>query len=145
MAALGFNVTAHRIAAYTFASVIASVAGILLVWQNSQISPGTAGIGAAIDILIIAVVGGMRHPIGPFLGAVAFVLLENFAIDLIDRERFNMVIGTAFLLIVLFSPDGILGLWNQFRPKLRFKRDAQLSADRVDGSESVKTSSLDNN
>ncbi len=56
----------------------------------------------AIDILIIAVVGGLSHPIGPFLGAVLFVLMETFAIDLIDRERFNTVIGLVFLLIVLF-------------------------------------------
>jgi len=42
---------------------------------------------------------------------VIFVLLENFAIDFIDRERFNTLIGLCFLAIVLFSPDGVLGLW----------------------------------
>ncbi len=42
MAALGFNVTAHRIAAYALASVFASTGGILLVWQNAQIAPGTS-------------------------------------------------------------------------------------------------------
>ena len=62
-----------------------------------------------INILIIAVLGGMRHPIGAFLGAIVFVLLQNFAIDLVDRERFNLVIGGVFLAIVLFSPDGLLG------------------------------------
>jgi hypothetical protein len=59
MAALGFNVTAHRVAAYTFAVVIAAIGGILLVWQNAQIAPGTAGIPAVIDILVIAVIGGI--------------------------------------------------------------------------------------
>ena len=39
------------------------------------------------------------------------MLLQTFAIDLIDRERFNLVIGGVFLAIVLFSPDGLLGLW----------------------------------
>lgn len=53
MAALGFSVTAHRILAYTFASVIAAVGGILLVWQNAQVVPGTAGIPQVIDILEI--------------------------------------------------------------------------------------------
>ena len=48
------------------------------------------------------------------------MLLENFAIDLIDRERFNTVIGLAFLLVVLFSPDGLLGLWARIRSKFRF-------------------------
>ena len=67
-----------------------------------------------INILVIAVLGGMRHPIGAFLGAIVFVLLQNFAIDLVDRERFNLVIGGVFLAIVLFSPDGLLGLWARF-------------------------------
>ena len=44
-----------------------------------------------------------------------FVLLQNFAIDLIDRERFNLVIGAVFLVIVLFSPDGLLGWWDRLR------------------------------
>ena len=85
---------------------------------NGRISPGSIGVGVVIDILVIAVVGGLRHPLGPFLGALAFVLLENFAIDLIDRERFNTVIGCAFLLVVLFSPDGLLGLWQKAKGRL---------------------------
>jgi branched-chain amino acid transport system permease protein len=113
MRALGFNVTAHRVAAYAIAGFIASLGGILLVWFNSRISPGTVDTGPIFDILIIAVLGGMRRPIGPFLGAVIFVLLENFAIDFIDRERFNTLIGACFLAIVLFSPDGVLGLWGR--------------------------------
>ena len=60
----------------------------------------------------------MRHPIGAFIGAVVFVLLQTFAIDLLDRERFNLVIGCVFLAIVLFSPDGLLGLWAQLRQRL---------------------------
>ncbi|HMO06886.1 MAG TPA: branched-chain amino acid ABC transporter permease, partial [Paracoccaceae bacterium] len=58
MAALGLNVTAHRIAAYAFAGSIAAVGGILLTWQNAQIAPGTAGLPAVVDILGIAGVGG---------------------------------------------------------------------------------------
>ena len=59
----------------------------------------------------------MKHPIGAFLGALVFVLLQTFAIDLIDRERFNLVIGVVFLAIVLFSPDGLLGLWAKLRSR----------------------------
>ena len=83
MAAIGFNVTAHRIAAYAFASVIAAVAGVLLVWLNGQVSPGTAAVDPAIDILVIAVVGGIGHPIGPFIGALLYVLLRTFALDVL--------------------------------------------------------------
>jgi branched-chain amino acid transport system permease protein len=119
MAALGYNVTAHRVAAYAFAGLIAGVGGILLTWQSSQISPGTIGIQAAIDILVIAVVGGLRRPIGPFIGALIYVLLKTFAVDVLisfglSGERFQLMIGLGFLIIVFFSPDGILGLWDKF-------------------------------
>ncbi len=122
MRAIGYNVTLHRIFAYFLAGLIAGSAGVLMVWFNGRISPGSVGVDVVIDILVIAVVGGMRHPIGPFIGAVAFVLLENFAIDLIDRERFNTVIGLAFLLVVLFSPDGLLGLWMRIKGALKLRR-----------------------
>jgi branched-chain amino acid transport system permease protein len=114
MSALGFNVYLHRVAAHGFAGFIAALGGVLLVWMNGRISPGTIDIGPLISILVIAVLGGLRHPVGPFIGAVVFVLLKNFAIDLIDRERFNTLIGLVFLAIVLFSPDGLLGLWQRF-------------------------------
>jgi branched-chain amino acid transport system permease protein len=122
MRALGFNVTAHRVAAYAVAGLIASLGGILFTWFNGRISPGSIGIGPLINILVIAVLGGVRHPIGPFIGAVVFVLLQNFAIDLVDRERFNMLIGTIFLAIVLFSPDGLLGLWQRLRTHFSARR-----------------------
>ena len=119
MNSLGFNVTAHRVAAYAVAGLIAGVAGILLVWYNRLITPGSVGTSWLINILVIAVLGGMRHPIGPFLGAIVFVLLQTFAIDLIDRERFNLVIGGVFLAIVMFSPDGLLGLWARLSARFR--------------------------
>ena len=66
MAALGFNVNAHRVAAYVFAALIAALGGILLVWSYGEIAPGTVSVSAAIDILVIAVVGGIGNPIGAF-------------------------------------------------------------------------------
>ncbi len=115
MNALGFNVTAHRVAAYAVAGVLAAIGGVLMVWYNNRVSPGSASTEMMLNILIIAVMGGMKHPIGAFIGAIVFVLVQNFAIDIIARERFNLVIGAAFLSIVLFSPDGLLGLWSYFR------------------------------
>jgi branched-chain amino acid transport system permease protein len=131
MAALGFNVTAHRIAAYSFASLIAAIGGILLVWSNAQISPGTAGIGPVIDVLVIAVVGGISRPIGPFIGAFIYVLLRTFALDVLvsvglPAERFQLLIGLGFLVIVFWSPDGVLGLWDRYRSRSRARDGADL-------------------
>ncbi len=119
MEAIGYNVTAHRIAAYAFAAVIAAVGGILLVWQNNQISPFSVGVDVVINLLIIAVVGGLGHPIGPFIGAFIYVILRTFALDALvavglDGRRFQLLIGFGFLIIVLFSPDGVVGLWRRW-------------------------------
>jgi branched-chain amino acid transport system permease protein len=118
MNALGYSVVAHRIAAYAVAGLLAAVGGVLMTWYNGLITPGSVSVSWLINILVIAVLGGMKHPIGPFLGAIAFVLLQTFAIDLIDRERFNLLIGAVFLAIVLFSPDGLLGLWARLKARL---------------------------
>jgi branched-chain amino acid transport system permease protein len=128
MAALGFNVNAHRIAAYAFAAFIAALGGVLQVWNYRQISPGSVSVDRAIDILIIAVVGGITRPIGAFIGALIFVLLRTFALDVLvafglDGNRFRLLIGLGFLVIVFWSPDGILGLWERWlqrgRPQAR--------------------------
>jgi len=122
MAALGFNVTAHRVAAHALASVFASIGGILLVWQNAQIAPGTIGIPSAIDILVVAVIGGLRRPLGAFVGAFIYVILQVFSPDVLgafgfSAERFKLIIGLGFLAVVLFSPDGVLGLWDRWRAR----------------------------
>ncbi len=114
MNALGFAVTAHRIAAYAVAGFLAAIGGVLLTWYSGLIVPGSIGTGALLKILVIAVLGGIRHPIGAFIGALVYVLLQTFAMDVLGdshRDRYNLVIGSVFLLIVLFSPDGLLGWW----------------------------------
>ena len=82
----------------------------------------------------------MKHPIGAFIGAIVYVLLQNFAIDLFVRERFNLVIGGVFLAIVLFSPDGLLGLWAKLRSAWR---GPSLPTRRGDNRESNEEKNLD--
>jgi branched-chain amino acid transport system permease protein len=117
MAALGYHVKAHQVAAFALAGFMAASGGVLSVWYHGRIAPTTVNLVATINIMIIAVVGGLAHPAGAFLGAVLFVFVQNFAIDLIDRERFNTLIGLTFLVVVLFSPDGLLGIGRQLRKR----------------------------
>jgi branched-chain amino acid transport system permease protein len=118
MRAVGFNITAHKVVAYFYSGIIAGLAGVLLVWFNGRVSPGTIDVGQAIEVLVIAVIGGLRHPIGPFLGAAFVILIQTFAIDIVGGERFNTLIGLVFLAIVFVSPDGLLGLWGKIKPLL---------------------------
>ncbi len=108
--AIGIPTTPVIVAAYAFAGFIAGSGGILNIWLQERISSFSVGLGPIVDILVIAVIGGLKHPIGAFIGAIAFVLLDTFAVDFIDRERFNTLIGLVLLAIVMGAPDGLHGL-----------------------------------
>ena len=111
MRALGFNVTAHRIAAFTLAGFVSGIAGLLGVWYNGQMSPGAIDLTRNINILMIAVLGGLMYFEGSFVGAIFFVLVTTFAssftnwvngFDLPLQLGFNTLIGIAFLLVALY-------------------------------------------
>lgn len=108
MRSLGFNVEVHRVWAFTLAGVVAGIGGVLGVWYNGAISPGTIDLTRTINLLVIAVVGGLAYFEGALVGAVFFTLITNFASSF--TGRFNTVIGLAFLVIAVFSPQGLLGL-----------------------------------
>ena len=64
LASLGYTVPLHRALAFGFAAFVASLAGVLAVWWDGQISPQNLGLGATIDLLIIAVIGGLGRDRG---------------------------------------------------------------------------------
>jgi branched-chain amino acid transport system permease protein len=100
-----------------------SLQGILSVWWNTQISPGSIDLGRAIDILIIAVVGGLYRIEGAWLGAIVFVVIENWSRTKFDfigaNQRFNTVIAGLFLVIVLLSPGGLIGIIERINAGIR--------------------------
>ncbi|MAT04559.1 MAG: ABC transporter ATP-binding protein [Acidimicrobiaceae bacterium] len=117
MASLGFNVALHRTLAFTFAGFIAGVAGVLNIWWNGQIDPTSISIGPTLDLLIIAVIGGIVHLEGAWLGAFVYVMANNYMRNLpfadtigLTEARFNTVVGLLVLLIMLLSPDGLVGV-----------------------------------
>jgi branched-chain amino acid transport system permease protein len=108
MTALGLNTTAVRVAGFTVAGLVASAGGVLSVWFNGQVSPGSLDIVRTIDILIIAVLGGVVRIEGAWVGAFLMSVLTVYASDVTDY--YNTVIGLVFILVVVFSPEGSLGL-----------------------------------
>ena len=120
--ALGFNVTRHRILAFGLAALIAAIAGVLSVWYNRRITPGSINLAQTIDVLIIAVIGGLYRLEGAWVGALTYALLDNYSRkwtptvgDVLGPERFNTILGVVFLVIVLLSPGGLVGLWERAR------------------------------
>ena len=123
MASLGYTVPMHRTLAFTFAAFIASLAGVLYVWWNGQIDPATIGLQGTIDLLIVAVIGGLGRIEGAWLGAFVFIVINNYVRDswltrFLDDVgiggSFNTIIGVIFLVIVIVSPDGLMGAWGRF-------------------------------
>lgn len=115
MGALGYRVGLHRIVLFGIGGFVAGVSGILAVWYRGNISPGVVDLTRTIDVLIVAVIGGLGYPIGAFVGAAMFLIIDTFAssiviLDFSFRERFNSLIGLGFVLIVLVAPNGIVGL-----------------------------------
>jgi branched-chain amino acid transport system permease protein len=114
MASLGYNVPLHRTVAFAFAGFIASLGGVIFVWWNAHIDPASIDLGATIDLLVIAVVGGLYRLEGAWVGALFFVVINNYSqrISFIG-PRFHTLIGAIFLVIVLVSPGGLMGLWER--------------------------------
>lgn len=116
MASLGYAVPLHRALAFAYGAFVASLAGILLVWWEGQIAPGNIGIGATIELLVICVIGGLARIEGAWLGAFAFIVINNYVRDVelpVIGGSFNTIIGLVFLAIVIVSPDGLMGLWDR--------------------------------
>jgi branched-chain amino acid transport system permease protein len=122
MRALGYNVALHRTVAFGVGAFVAAIAGTLSVWYTTQISPGGVDIGQTINVLVIAVIGGLYWLEGAWIGALLFTVLDNYSRTWLPTvgtwlgpERFETVLGLIFLLIVLLSPGGLMGIWHRLR------------------------------
>jgi branched-chain amino acid transport system permease protein len=123
MASLGYNVALHRTVAFGFAAFIASLGGILYVWWSGQIAPGNVDLPETINLLIMAVIGGLLRVEGAWLGAFAFIVIQNYVRDFkvpglsfggtLFGGTFNTIVGIIFLVIVIVSPGGLMGIWDR--------------------------------
>lgn len=134
MGSLGYNAPLHRTVAFTFAAFIASLAGVLFGWWNGVVAPDHVGLSATVDLLIVAVIGGLRRIEGAWLGAFAFIVINNYVRGFafldnhfftslgLDSSHFATYVGVIFLLIVIVSPDGLMGLWERLWKLVRHQR-----------------------
>jgi branched-chain amino acid transport system permease protein len=118
MAALGYPVYWIRLGAFMIAAVYAGIGGILMTYANTMIAPDIIQMSITIWILLTVILGGVDYFWGPIVGVTVVVWLDVFISSMTDR--YNSVIGVIFLIIVLFSPNGILGFFDRARKKERF-------------------------
>jgi len=108
MRAVGYHVGLHRTLAFGFGAFVASIAGVFAVVYEGRISPGSIDLTRTIDVLTIAVIGGLYRLEGAWIGALIFVAAENYTRGY--TARFETWIGALFLVIVLLSPGGVAGI-----------------------------------
>jgi branched-chain amino acid transport system permease protein len=128
MGSLGYNVPLHRTLAFGFAAFIAALGGVLYVWWSGQIAPGNVDLPETINLLIMAVIGGLMRIEGAWLGAFAFIVIQNYVRDFavpglsfggtLFGGTFNTIVGIIFLVIVLVSPGGLMGIWDRLFAQL---------------------------
>lgn len=107
MAALGYNVWLHKYIAVLLAGLFAGLAGGLEVYQQRFVATNVLDIQTSVQVLLIVMIGGAGTLFGPAIGAVVILILQ----DQISRqtERWLMVMGVLYILIVLVAPRGLVG------------------------------------
>jgi branched-chain amino acid transport system permease protein len=119
MSALGHNVWLVRWLTFVYSAFWGAVSGLLFVYYNKYIHPASLSIQASAEGLLAVIAGGSATLSGPIVGAAIVLLLKNYVSDYI--ERWNMLLGFVFVVIVIFMPEGVVPgvarLWRRFRAK----------------------------
>ncbi len=107
-AALGFNVSKHKLAAFCVSALFSGLSGAMLVFYFGTVSPGTViDIAVGVQVIIAAVLGGRRTIIGAAIGAVFLIVAGELLRPLGQLSTF--VVSAVALAVILFFPDGLLG------------------------------------
>ncbi|MBV8095002.1 MAG: branched-chain amino acid ABC transporter permease [Acetobacteraceae bacterium] len=107
-AALGFNVTKFKLAAFCISALFSGLAGAMVTfYQGTASVDQMVDLSIAVQIIIAVVFGGRRTILGGILGALFLILFQQLLLPLGQLNTF-IVSGIALLVIILF-PDGVLG------------------------------------
>ncbi len=107
--ALGFNVAKHKLAAFVVSAFFSGLAGALMVFYMGTASVGTfVDIAVGVQVIIAAVLGGRRTVIGAAIGAVFLIGMGELLRPL--GELATLIVSVIALLVILFFPDGFLGM-----------------------------------
>lgn len=119
MSALGHDVWLIRWITFVYAGFWGAVSGLLFVYYNKYIHPVSLSLSNSAEGLLAVIAGGSGTLAGPIVGAAIVILLKNYVSGYV--ERWNMLMGFVFVVIVVFMPEGVVPgvkrLWLRFRSK----------------------------
>jgi branched-chain amino acid transport system permease protein len=108
---IGFNTNVSKLIIFPIAGFFAGIAGALYAQLQEFIAPSTIDLGMSTNVLFMAFIGGTGSFLGPILGSGIFVYLSEYLSILTDRWEF--ILGFIFVIIVIFAPQGFLGLYKK--------------------------------
>lgn len=119
----GYNPLHYKLAIWTFSAVICGIAGALYVPQVGIINPSEMSPANSIEIAIWAAVGGRGTLLGPIMGAGIVNGAKSF-FTVAFPEYWLYFLGLIFVLVTLYLPNGVLGLWDKLRSA---KKESKIS------------------
>ena len=108
----GYEPLWYKLSIWTLSAVMCAVAGALYVPQVGIINPSEMSPAASIEIAIWAAVGGRATLVGPIVGAF-FVNGAKSWFTVAFPEFWLYFLGTLFIAVTLFLPQGIVGLFRR--------------------------------
>ena len=119
MSALGHDVAMIRWVTFVYAGFWGAVSGLLFVYYHKYIHPVSLSLTNSAEGLLAVIAGGSGTLGGPIVGAAIVMILKNWVSTYI--ERWNMLLGFVFVVIVVFMPDGVVPgfrrWWARWRKK----------------------------
>lgn len=120
MRALGYDVWRFRYLAFLISAAFAGLAGALFAWYNEFVGPVNLALDTSTQFLIIVILGGIGTLYGQVLGAGIVVFLSNGLSAL--TQRWELILGALYVLIVMYAPDGLVGLGRRLLLRLQGRR-----------------------
>ena len=128
-AALGVNPYMSKLWVHAIAAGLTGIAGGLYARYHAFIYPGDVfAFQTSISILLMPVIGGIGTVWGPVLGGIIFGIVEEELV--VNFPNLHLLLyGSVLILIILFEPDGLLGLLHRLARLFRRKREHPGSED----------------
>lgn len=115
---IGFATTVPRALVYALSAVVSGIAGLLSVFNTGFISPENLHWSVSAITLLMVVVGGFKHTLGPIVGAILYFMCKDLLGDWATHSM--ALFGAALIAVIVFSPDGITSALTHLRERLRY-------------------------
>jgi branched-chain amino acid transport system permease protein len=123
---LGIDTRRYTLMAFAIGSALGGVAGTLYAPLTQYIDPVPFNLSLSLDLLMMVIVGGAGFFFGPFLGAMIAVLLPEWL--RFTEGYYLMFYALAVILLLIYSPTGILGIADRYLAERRTKVASALRA-----------------